>query len=109
MAAPLSGLRCTLSPMSLTPDDVLHVARLARIALTPDEVTRLSAQLSGILDHFAALSMVPTDGVEPTAHPLPLANVMRADEVVPSLPRDAVLANAPQHEDGYLRVRAVLE
>jgi aspartyl-tRNA(Asn)/glutamyl-tRNA(Gln) amidotransferase subunit C len=95
--------------MSLTPDDVLHVARLARVALAPEEVTRLAGQLSGILDHFATLSAVPTDGVEPTAHPLPLANVMRADEVIPSLPRDQVLANAPRHEDGYLRVRAVLE
>lgn len=95
--------------MSLTPDDVLHVARLARVALAPEEVTRLADQLSGILDHFATLSAVPTDGVEPTAHPLPLANVMRADEVLPSLPRDQVLANAPRHEDGYLRVRAVLE
>lgn len=95
--------------MALTRDDVLHIARLARIAVTNDEVERLTVQLSGILDHFAALAAVDTEGVEPTAHPLPLANVMRADEVQPSLSRDDVLANAPMTEDGYIRVRAVLE
>ena len=95
--------------MSLTADDVLHIARLARIALTPEDVERFTAQLSSILDHFTALAAVPTEGVEPTAHPLPLSNVMRDDSVAPSLPRAAVLANAPEVEDGYLRVRAVLE
>lgn len=95
--------------MSLTPDDVLHIARLARISLSPAEVDRFATQLSGILDHFAELAAVPTDGVEPTAHPLPLSNVMRRDEVAPSLPRAEVLQNAPDQEDGYFRVRAVLE
>lgn len=95
--------------MALTRDDVLHIARLARIAVTEEEVERLTVQLSGILDHFAALAAVDTEGVEPTAHPLPLANVMRADEVQPSLSREEVLANAPMTEDGYIRVRAVLE
>ena len=95
--------------MALTTDDVLHIARLARISLTELEVSRLSQQLSGILGHFEALSSAPTGGVEPTAHPLPLSNVMRADEVAPSLPRSAVLANAPRQEDGFFRVRAVLE
>lgn len=95
--------------MALTNDDVLHIARLARIALTPEEVTRLAGQLSGILDHFAVLSAAPTDGLEPTAHPLPLSNVMRADEVASSLTRAAVLSNAPEQEAGSFRVRAVLE
>ncbi|WBL35564.1 Asp-tRNA(Asn)/Glu-tRNA(Gln) amidotransferase subunit GatC [Tepidiforma flava] len=95
--------------MALTRDDVLHIARLARIALDEAEVERFRAQLSGILDHFQALAAVDTEGVEPTAHPLPLANVMREDAVQPSLPRDEVLANAPLAEDGYFRVRAVLE
>lgn len=95
--------------MSLSPEQVLHIARLARVGLTPEEVDRFATQLSGILDHFEALSAVDTEGVEPTAHPLPLANVMRSDEVTPSLPRDAVLANAPEVEEGLLRVRAVLE
>lgn len=95
--------------MSLTSEDVLHIARLARIALTDAEVQRFTAQLSGILDHFAALSSVPTGDVEPTAHPLPLSNVMRADEVAPSLKQAEVLANAPEQEEGFFRVRAVLE
>ena len=95
--------------VALTDSDVLHIARLARIELSDEEVRRFAGQLSGILDHFAALAAVPTEGVEPTAHPLPLSNVMRADEVASSLPRTEVLANAPQQEDGYLRVRAVLE
>lgn len=95
--------------MSLTPDDVLHIARLARISLEPAEVEPFATQLSGILEHFETLAHVNTEGLEPTAHPLPLANVMRADEVAPSLPVEDVLRNAPETEDGYLRVRAVLE
>lgn len=95
--------------MALTSEEVLHIARLARIALTDEDVARFTAQLSGILDHFTALSAVDTEGIEPTAHPLPLSNVMRADLVSPSLPQDVALANAPRTEDGYVRVRAVLE
>lgn len=95
--------------MSLTPEEVLHIARLARIALTPADVERFTAQLSSILDHFVALSAVNTDGVEPTAHPLPLSNVMRPDVVSPSLPQEVAVANAPEKEDGFFRVRAVLE
>jgi aspartyl-tRNA(Asn)/glutamyl-tRNA(Gln) amidotransferase subunit C len=95
--------------MALTTDEVLHIARLARIALTDADVERFTAQLSGILDHFTALSAVDTEGLEPTAHPLPLSNVMRDDLVSPSLPQDEALANAPRTEDGYVRVRAVLE
>ena len=98
-----------LSAMAVSRADVEHIARLARVRLQPDEVERLSQQLSGILDHFAVLSAVDTEGVEPTAHPLPLANVMRDDSVAPSLPVEDVLANAIATEDGYIRVRAVLE
>jgi aspartyl-tRNA(Asn)/glutamyl-tRNA(Gln) amidotransferase subunit C len=95
--------------MSLSQEDVKHIALLARVRLDDEEVGRLTEQLSTILDHFAALSAVDTEGVEPTAHPLPLANVMRDDSVSPSLPREDVLRNAPAVEDGYIRVRAVLE
>ena len=95
--------------MALTREEVLHIARLARISLSEADVERFTAQLSGILEHFAALAAVDTEGVEPTAHPLPLANVMRADEVTPSLIAAEALANAPATEDGYIRVRAVLE
>jgi aspartyl-tRNA(Asn)/glutamyl-tRNA(Gln) amidotransferase subunit C len=95
--------------MALTPQEVLHIARLARIDLTPEDVERFTAQLSGILDHFEALSAVETEGVEPTAHPLPLSNIMRSDTVTHSLSQQEALANAPRAEDGYFRVRAVLE
>ncbi|MGD9934720.1 MAG: Asp-tRNA(Asn)/Glu-tRNA(Gln) amidotransferase subunit GatC [Dehalococcoidia bacterium] len=95
--------------MALTTDNVRHIARLARVGLTDADVERYAAQLTVILDHFDALSRVPTDGLEPTAHPLPLYNVMRADEVAPSLPQKVALENAPETEDGYVRVRAVLE
>lgn len=95
--------------MSLSPEEVLHIARLARISLSTTDVERFTAQLSGILDHFTALSALDTTGVEATAHPLPLFNVMRADIVSPSLTRAEALANAPEQEDGLIRVRAVLE
>lgn len=95
--------------MTLSSEQVLHIAKLARIALSAEEVERFRAQLSSILDHFAVLAEVPTEDVEPRPYPLPLENVMRADEVSPSMPREDVLANAPEEEDGMFRVRAVLE
>ena len=95
--------------MPISRDQVVHVGRLARLGLTDAEIDRLTLQLSDILDHFEALAAVDTDGVEPTAHPLPLQNVMRTDSVAASLPRDDALSNAPEVEDGLIRVRAVLE
>jgi aspartyl-tRNA(Asn)/glutamyl-tRNA(Gln) amidotransferase subunit C len=95
--------------MALTRETVLHVARLARIELSEEEITTFSAQLSGIIDHFDVLNRVNTDGVEPTAHTLPLRDVMADDVSRPSLPQGEVLEMAPLEEDGYLRVRAVLE
>ncbi len=95
--------------MALTRDQVLHIARLARLGLTGDEAERFGRQLSQILDHFAALAEVDTDDVPPTAFAVPLENVTRDDESRPSSGREAVLANAPMVEDGYFRVRAVLE
>ena len=95
--------------MKLTRDEVLHIARLARIALTEEEITRLSGQLSNLLEHFEVLQEVNTDNVPPTAQPNDLRSVMRDDSVIPSLPQDDVLLNAPRREDDYFRVRAVLE
>ena len=95
--------------MALTQDEVLHVARLARVGLTEADVTKFQQQLSQILDHFEVLRRIPTDDVPPTTHTLPLEGVMSPDEPRPSLPQEAVLANAPQEQDGYLRVRPVLE
>jgi len=95
--------------MALTAEEVLHIAHLARVAMSHADVEKFQEQLSGILTHFETLQALDTEGVEPTSHPLPLESVMRADEVRPSLSREDVLANAPLAEDGLFRVRAVLE
>ena len=95
--------------MKLSKEEVLHIARLARMALTEEEITRLSGQLSNLLEHFQVLQEVNTDNVEPMAQSVELRNVMREDNVAPSLPPEDVLANAPRREGEYFRVRAVLE
>jgi aspartyl-tRNA(Asn)/glutamyl-tRNA(Gln) amidotransferase subunit C len=95
--------------MKLERDAVLHIAKLARVDLTDQEIEKFSEQLSDIIGHFDVLNSIDTDGVEPTAHTLPLRNVMAEDESRPSLTREEVLAMAPNTEAGYLRVRAVLE
>ena len=95
--------------MSLTREEVLHIARLARIGLSEDDVAKFQEQLSEIFDHFQELQGLDTEGVPPTSHPLPLENVMRSDQAKPSLAQEEVLANAPLAEEGAFRVRAVLE
>ncbi len=95
--------------MKLSREEVLRIARLARVALTEDEITRMSEQLSNLLEHFEVLQRVDTEGVPPTAQSVTLQSVMRKDEVAPSLPPEDVLANAPRREGDYFRVRAVLE
>jgi aspartyl-tRNA(Asn)/glutamyl-tRNA(Gln) amidotransferase subunit C len=95
--------------MKLSREEVLHIARLARMALTEEEIIRLSGQLSSLLEHFEVLQEVNTDNVEPMAQSVELRSVMREDNVVPSLPPEDVLANAPRREGEYFRVRAVLE
>ncbi|MCH8948902.1 MAG: Asp-tRNA(Asn)/Glu-tRNA(Gln) amidotransferase subunit GatC [Chloroflexi bacterium] len=95
--------------MSLTREEVLHIAQLAHLGLSEDDVPKFQEQLSEILDHFEALRALDTEGVPPTSHPLPLESVMREDEAAPSLPVEDVLANAPNAENGLFRVRAVLE
>lgn len=92
----------------ITPADVIHVAKLARLDLTADELERLVVDLGAVLDHAAGVAALDTAGVPPTAHPLPLVNVLRPDEVRPSLDRDEVLAMAPQAEDGRFRVPSIL-
>jgi aspartyl-tRNA(Asn)/glutamyl-tRNA(Gln) amidotransferase subunit C len=94
--------------MRLTDAEVEHVAELARLGLTSEEVGVLRDQLSTILDHIAALNEVDTAAIPPTAQVLDLTNVMRDDDVRPSLPRHAVLANAPRERDGFFEVDAVL-
>ena len=97
--------------MALTRDKVQHIAELARLKLNDDEIDRMTEQLSAILDYAARLQELDTEAIPPTASVVPLQNVMREDRVVPSLPRDQVLANAPdKSEDGeFFRVRAILK
>ena len=96
-------------PGGLSRDDVRHVARLARLELSDAELDVFTGQLATILEHAAQVSALDTTGVEPTAHPFPLVNVLRPDVVKPSLPRDEVLAEAPAAEDGRFRVPRILE
>jgi aspartyl-tRNA(Asn)/glutamyl-tRNA(Gln) amidotransferase subunit C len=95
--------------MALTPEDVDHVAALARLGITPEERARFAEQLSSILEHFQALQALDTADIPPTAQVLDLRSVMRADTVRPSFPRDQILQNAPQQEDGFFRTQAILE
>ena len=90
--------------MTISSDDVLHVARLANLSLTDDEVARMSEQLTGILGHVDALRALDLDSVPPTAHALDIENVTRPDTPRPSWPRDEVLSNAPAPQDGAFRV-----
>lgn len=95
--------------MKLSREEVLHIARLARLGLTEDEIDRMREQLSDILENFEVLQQVDTSGVPPTAQSVALQNVVRDDEVAPSLSAGEVLANAPRKEGDFFRVRAVLE
>src|SRR5262249_50251143 len=99
----------TGSVMRIEREQVVHVARLARLGISDDEVELFSQQISAILEAMDVLRELATEGVEPTAQVTGLENVMRDDAVRPSLPREQVLANAPQAEAGYFRVQAVFE
>ena len=93
----------------LSRDDVDHVARLARLALTEAESARMLDQLSNILTYIDKLRRLDTDGVEPTSHAVPLENVMRDDVVEPCLPQTEMLANAPDRVDDFFRVPRIIE
>lgn len=93
----------------LTPEEVRHIAQLARVGVTDEDVERMRVQLSQILEHFEALAELDTTDVPPTAFAVQLENVMRPDEARPSYPTEEILANAPQLDDRYIRVRVVLE
>lgn len=95
--------------MPLSREQVKHIATLARVGLTEEDIDRFAHQLSEILDYFERLRQVDTEGVPPTAHTLPLHNVMRDDEPAPAYPREEILANAPLREGDYFRVRAILD
>ncbi|HET6576505.1 MAG TPA: Asp-tRNA(Asn)/Glu-tRNA(Gln) amidotransferase subunit GatC [Fimbriiglobus sp.] len=95
--------------MSLSRDDVLQVAKLARLELTDDELARMGEQLNRILGYVELIRQLDTAGVEPLAHPLPVRNVFRADEPAPSLPIDEALSNAPSRVGDYFGVPAVFD
>jgi aspartyl-tRNA(Asn)/glutamyl-tRNA(Gln) amidotransferase subunit C len=95
--------------MVLTIDEVRHIARLARLRLTPEEERRYAEQLSAILDYAARLSQVDTSAISPTATISPFPAPLRPDVIQPSLPQRRALANAPAAEDGLFRVPPVLE
>jgi aspartyl-tRNA(Asn)/glutamyl-tRNA(Gln) amidotransferase subunit C len=95
--------------MALTREQVRHVAELAKLKLTEAEVDLFQEQLSAVLDYAARLDELDTEQIPPTAAVLPLHNVMRPDAPRPSYPRDAMLANAPVVEDGFVEVKVVLD
>jgi aspartyl-tRNA(Asn)/glutamyl-tRNA(Gln) amidotransferase subunit C len=90
--------------MAITKDEVLHVARLARLALSDEEVERLTEQLGAILEAVGKVSALDLSDVPPTSHPLQLVNVLAEDEPRPSLPLDEVFANAPERDGDLFRV-----
>jgi aspartyl-tRNA(Asn)/glutamyl-tRNA(Gln) amidotransferase subunit C len=93
---------------SISRDDVAHVARLARLELTADELELFTSQLAAVLDHAADVEALDVADVPPTMHPYPLRNVTRPDEVRPGVDRDEVLAQAPSAEDGRFKVPPIL-
>jgi aspartyl-tRNA(Asn)/glutamyl-tRNA(Gln) amidotransferase subunit C len=95
-------------PGRISPAEVAHVARLARLDVTEDELAMFTEQLGAVLDHAADVEALDTAGVPPTAHPLPLHNVFRPDVPQPSLNRQEVLAEAPDVEDNRFRVPRIL-
>jgi aspartyl-tRNA(Asn)/glutamyl-tRNA(Gln) amidotransferase subunit C len=94
---------------SITREEVAHLARLARLDLSPEELDRLAPQLDVILGSVARVAEVAAGDIPPTSHSVPLVNVFRADTVRPSLPRDEVLTQAPADEEQRFRVPRILE
>ena len=94
---------------TLSRSDVEHVAYLARLGLTDEELIRLEGQLNHILDQYTILTALPTDDIAPTAQTIELENILRDDVVQPSLPVEAVLANAPARDGDFIVVPAILD
>ncbi|MEM9465699.1 MAG: Asp-tRNA(Asn)/Glu-tRNA(Gln) amidotransferase subunit GatC [Actinomycetota bacterium] len=95
-------------PTRITRDEVVHVAHLARLALTDAEIDEFTGQLGDILEHAADIEALDVGDIEPTSHPLPMLNVLRPDVVQPPLDRDLLLSQAPHAEDGQFRVPPIL-
>ncbi|MEX1169067.1 MAG: Asp-tRNA(Asn)/Glu-tRNA(Gln) amidotransferase subunit GatC [Chloroflexota bacterium] len=94
---------------TLSRSDVEHVAHLARLGLTDEELTRLEGQLNHIIDQYTILTELPTDDIAPTAQTIELENILRDDVVQPSLAVEAVLANAPSRDGDFIVVPAILD
>ena len=94
--------------MPLKREEVEHIALLARVGMTNEDLQTFGEQLSDILEQFNVLSEVDTEGVPPTSHTVDVFTVFRDDEERPSLPSEDVLANAPRRDDDYFRVKPVL-
>ena len=95
--------------MSISREQVQHVAKLARLSFTDDELDRFARQLSQILSYAEQVSALTTEDIPPTSHALPLRNVLRPDEVGPSLPQDKALSIAPEVEQDRFKVPRILE
>jgi aspartyl-tRNA(Asn)/glutamyl-tRNA(Gln) amidotransferase subunit C len=95
--------------MSLTEKDVDHVAKLARLEISPEERALYTKQLGAILEHADGLAKLDVSNVKPTSHALPMQNVFREDVAQPSMPREQILANAPDKAKGSFRVPKIIE
>lgn len=93
----------------LTQEEVEHIARLARLELSPEEVERMRQDLTRILDYVATLQRLDTEAVPPTAHIQEVTNVFREDQTCPSLPREEALSGAPDRTEAFFRVPRVIE
>mgnify|MGYP000058821673 CR=1 FL=1 len=96
-------------PQKITRDDVAHLAHLARLSVTEEEIDQFAGQLEQILSSVAKVGEVAADDIPPMSHNVPMTNVSRPDEVAPSLDRDEILAAAPAAEDGRFRVPRILD
>lgn len=94
--------------MKISREQVEHVAKLARLELVEEEITTYTEQLNSILEYAAMLERIDTEDIQPTAHAVPLHNVLREDVIKPSLEREKVLVNAPEAEDGFFKVPKIV-
>ena len=108
MSEPTESVDATTDERSITADQVSHLANLARIALTPEEIEKLTGELGQILDSIAKVSEVATEDVPATSHPIPLTNVFRPDVIGDTLSAEEALSGAPEHDGSRFKVSAIL-
>lgn len=108
MSETTESVDATTAERSITADQVSHLANLARIALTPEEIDKLTGELGQILDSIAKVSEVATEDVPATSHPIPLTNVFRPDVIGDTLSAEEALSGAPEHDGSRFKVSAIL-